>query len=353
MARPTLLDVARAAGVSAMTVSRVLRGKGAVSPATRTAVEAAIARQGYRPDPLLSALSLRRSRVGSARAAASVAVLTPGNTEGVWRSVRRFSQLVAAAVARLEQLGYTVHHSTAGTTAATWAATLRKLRARGVRGVLLPPVDLAVPPGVEWTGLAGVNLGFGRRRSGFHTVRHDLQQMTSLALDQLVSRGYRRIGIVSTVDEARSDYQIPGTALAAGRWGPAAGKIVEPLLLPEAPSAFGPRSRELLLAWLRTQQPDAVLSLQSETYHEWLLAAGWRGPEQFGFAVLNLDPAQVFPGPRYFAGVGVSPLDLGEAAARQLHFQILQNEPAPPPTRQIITLSARWVDGRSLPARSP
>jgi LacI family transcriptional regulator len=352
MPRPTLVDVARAAGFSAMTVSRVLRGKGAVSPATKAAVDAALARTRYRPDPLLSALSLRRTRVGSARASAAIAILTPGSDEGVWRSVTRFAQPVAAAATRLEQLGYTVHHRTAGTTAASWAATLRILRARGVRGVLLPPVDLPVPADVDWTGLAGVNLGFGRRRSGFHTVRHDLQQMTSLALEQLVARGYRRIAVVSTVDEARSDYQIPGTALAAGRWGPAAGKILEPLLLPEVPSALGPRSRDALLNWITREKPDVLLSLQSETYHKWLLPAGWSGPEQFGLAVLNLNPAQVFSGPRYFAGVGVSPSDLGEAAARQLHFQILQGEPTPPATRQIITLSARWVDGRSLPART-
>jgi DNA-binding LacI/PurR family transcriptional regulator len=46
-ARPTLADVARAAGVSAATASRVLNGSARVRPDTRQQVEHAIARLGY------------------------------------------------------------------------------------------------------------------------------------------------------------------------------------------------------------------------------------------------------------------------------------------------------------------
>jgi DNA-binding LacI/PurR family transcriptional regulator len=44
--RPTIRDVARAAGVSTGTVSNVLTGARAVAPATRRAIEAAIAELG-------------------------------------------------------------------------------------------------------------------------------------------------------------------------------------------------------------------------------------------------------------------------------------------------------------------
>jgi LacI family gluconate utilization system Gnt-I transcriptional repressor len=45
----TLRDVSEASGVSEMTVSRVLRGKGEVSPLTRARVQEAAARLGYVP----------------------------------------------------------------------------------------------------------------------------------------------------------------------------------------------------------------------------------------------------------------------------------------------------------------
>lgn len=53
---PTLEDVARSAGVSRSTASRVLGGYGPASPATRDRVHAAATRLGYAPDPAARAL---------------------------------------------------------------------------------------------------------------------------------------------------------------------------------------------------------------------------------------------------------------------------------------------------------
>ena len=58
--RPTIIDVASLSGVSKATVSNVVRGKGSVSPATRTRVLTAIETLGYRPNA--SARSLVRQR---------------------------------------------------------------------------------------------------------------------------------------------------------------------------------------------------------------------------------------------------------------------------------------------------
>lgn len=60
MARPTVQDVARTAGVSVGTVSRVLNGSSAVSAAAKEKVNAAITELSYRP--LASARDLRRDR---------------------------------------------------------------------------------------------------------------------------------------------------------------------------------------------------------------------------------------------------------------------------------------------------
>ncbi|SEM95241.1 transcriptional regulator, LacI family [Loktanella fryxellensis] len=53
----TLRDVSEASGVSEMTVSRVLRNKGDVSPATRTKVQAAAKRLGYVPNRIAGSLA--------------------------------------------------------------------------------------------------------------------------------------------------------------------------------------------------------------------------------------------------------------------------------------------------------
>lgn len=69
---PNLLDVARQAGVSPMTVSRVVNGSGPVSPALRARVEQALVETGYMPNTL--ARNLRASRTDT------IALLLPDMT---------------------------------------------------------------------------------------------------------------------------------------------------------------------------------------------------------------------------------------------------------------------------------
>jgi LacI family gluconate utilization system Gnt-I transcriptional repressor len=58
---PTIRDVSRLAGVSRMTVSRVVRDPGVVSPDTRARVNRAIADLGYVPDRAAGSLGSRRT----------------------------------------------------------------------------------------------------------------------------------------------------------------------------------------------------------------------------------------------------------------------------------------------------
>lgn len=59
--RVTLSDVAHAVGVSAMTVSRALRGERRVDPALVEKIQAAATRMGYVPDPAARALASQKS----------------------------------------------------------------------------------------------------------------------------------------------------------------------------------------------------------------------------------------------------------------------------------------------------
>ncbi len=60
---PTIFDVARLAGVSHQTVSRVLNDLPNVRPSTRERVEQAIRQLRYVPSPAARALVTKRSRV--------------------------------------------------------------------------------------------------------------------------------------------------------------------------------------------------------------------------------------------------------------------------------------------------
>jgi hypothetical protein len=58
-----LRDVAQAAGVSAMTVSRALRRPDRVAPATGRKIRKLAQKMGYQPDPHLVALAMYRQRL--------------------------------------------------------------------------------------------------------------------------------------------------------------------------------------------------------------------------------------------------------------------------------------------------
>src|SRR5574343_1773908 len=90
--RVTLSDVAQAAGVSPITVSRALRGERAVDPALIERVKAAAAKLGYVPDPAARALASQRS--------SHVAVLIPALSNAL------FVDLLEAAQRTLRPAGY-------------------------------------------------------------------------------------------------------------------------------------------------------------------------------------------------------------------------------------------------------
>src|SRR5215470_12234411 len=91
---PTLSEVATLAGVSAITVSRVVRLPEKVAPGTRARVEAAMRELGYVPNQIAGALAGARTK--------SVGVLVPTIANSI------FADTVQGLSDELEPLGYAV-----------------------------------------------------------------------------------------------------------------------------------------------------------------------------------------------------------------------------------------------------
>src|SRR5258707_8975054 len=91
---PTLSAVARLAGVSAITVSRVVRLPGLVAPETRSRVEQAMRELGYVPNLVAGALASARTN--------AIGVLVPTIANSI------FADTVQGLSDELEPLGYAV-----------------------------------------------------------------------------------------------------------------------------------------------------------------------------------------------------------------------------------------------------
>ncbi|HEX2892875.1 MAG TPA: LacI family DNA-binding transcriptional regulator [Marmoricola sp.] len=121
---PVMADVARLAGVSHQTVSRVINGQANLRPATRIRVEEAIQQLGYRPNSAARALVTRRS--------ATIGVI--GSKSGFWgpSSIHRTVQAAG------REAGYFVSSvNVPDLTRATVADAVEHLRDQGVEGIVL------------------------------------------------------------------------------------------------------------------------------------------------------------------------------------------------------------------------
>lgn len=119
-------DVAREAGVSASTVSRVLTGRTPVVPAKRTAVERACKKLGYQPDGLAAALRNRSSQ--------SVGILVPDIENPI------FPAVIRAAEHELARTAVDVVLCDADNDVAVEARRLDTLLRRRVDALLVCPV---------------------------------------------------------------------------------------------------------------------------------------------------------------------------------------------------------------------
>lgn len=131
--RPTMIEVARLAGVSHQTVSRFLRHEGGLRPETVARIERAVDQLGYRPN--LVARSMRTRRTGR------LAVLLPHLTFDPAR-------MVAGAAEAAEAAGFTIEVVSVGGTSRR-AERAREIADSGqVEGVLsLAPLGADVVEG--------------------------------------------------------------------------------------------------------------------------------------------------------------------------------------------------------------
>ena len=161
-----LEDVAKLAGVSAITVSRALNTPDAVSPATLLRVREAIARTGYVPNLMAGALASNRSRL--------VAALVPTIAGPV------FLETIQALTEALDAAGTQLMLGQTGYTGAREDALIDAIVGRR-------------PDGIVLTGI--MRSGEGRKRllaSGIPVV--ETWDLTPTPIDMLVGFSHEKVG---------------------------------------------------------------------------------------------------------------------------------------------------------------
>jgi DNA-binding LacI/PurR family transcriptional regulator len=190
MRRPTLEEVARRAGVSRATASRVVNGSTTVAEPIREAVTRAVAELGYVPN--LAARSLVTHRAGS------IALILPETTTRVFSDDQFFPGVIRGVSQQLEAADKQLVLMLVGSAAAHERAE-RYATAGHVDGVLFASIHGADPL-PELLARAGVPVVCSGRPLGRSRVPYvDVEQLGGVeaAVRHLLSAGRRRIATIA------------------------------------------------------------------------------------------------------------------------------------------------------------
>lgn len=192
--KPTINDVARLAGVSKKTVSRVINKSPLLGEATREKVEAAIAELGFVPNLQARALAMGRNFLIGLIHDNPNAQMVLGVQEGILDTIRNteFALVVRPVDRHSETLFDDIQRF------------IGQQRLYGV--MLLPPLserdDLAQL--CRDLGCTVVRMGSARLDDDAHLVASNDRQAVSEAVSWLAELGHRRIGFVAGPDGFRS-----------------------------------------------------------------------------------------------------------------------------------------------------
>ncbi len=195
--KATINDVARIAGVSKKTVSRVINRSPLLNEDTRRKVEAVIGDLGYVPNPQARALALRRNFLIGLIHDNPNAQMVMNVQQGILEAIRdtEFELLVRPVDRGSPTMLADIH------------AFLERQRLYGV--MLLPPISEndQVAELCRSVGARYVRMGSARLDDDEHMVASNDREAMAGATRHLIELGHRRIGLVAGPHGFRSAFE--------------------------------------------------------------------------------------------------------------------------------------------------
>lgn len=330
----TIRDVARRAGVSSMTVSRVINRTGYVRPETRRRVEAAVVELGYVPNTLARSLRVKRTK--------TLALVMTDITNPFFTTLARGVEDVAS------EHGFNVIFCNTDECEQKQTDYLTVLVQKQVDGVLLVPARSSAEPihFLQQHGIAVVVLDRRVPGATVDIVRCDSREAAQYLTQLLLALGHRRIGMLSgPVDVSTASDRVAGyhRAFAAARL-----EAPQDLVFADAYTVAGGQ-RMATCALAVTPPPTALFAANNfigiGAYHV-LRDQGLRVPEDISLVAFDDLPPTVALDP--FLTVAAQPAEeMGRRATELLLKRLSQHDGEPP---EEILLPVSIIERRSIAA---
>jgi len=335
----TLADIAKKIGMSSATVSMALRNNPRISKKTRALVKKTAKSLGYHPDPLLSALAIRKRQSHTPRTFANLAFITDDR----WRLQPNRGEWVDSVIGGMREccshLGYELDVF-GMKELLNLGDPDRILSARGIRGLVIPSLlkeDFKLQ--LDWDRYAVVAMGAHPTFHRFHRIGTDFFAGMGIVCSELARLGYRRVGLAHAYEiESNKRFEWLGALAKESYLVP---QRIEPVP-PHLPAAF---TKDGYIRWIKTHKPECVISNEPLSL-AYLKEAGIRVPEDIGYVALSTARHA-----EKVAGVIINNSVLGEIAIMQLHGLILRGESGasnPPKETLVCPMWTPWNTVRKI-----
>ncbi len=356
----SLREVARLAGVSPATVSLAMKESPRLAQATKERIREIAKEQGYRPNPRLSRILSETVTSRYDKRGGLIYLVVTRYTRKSWNPENPW---FLAMSTRCRELGYVLEPFWIFEPGLTPARANKIMYSRGVDGLIIHPPAYSLRSGesltlpIEWEKFCVVEIDDVITEPVLHHVRHDHLSGIWLALQEMESLGYRRIGFCLSpdIDFATHHRWTAGYSYWADTRG-LTGPIRSPLLFDGNPKA--------VRKWVKTNRLDAVLGPSCEILSA-MQESGLRVPNDVAFAALDvMGNTSGFTQEFDHSGLDTSSLGHGIAGifqCRDEQFTLAvdmiaaliarQFRGIPDPSSTWI-LSGKWQHGATCPARS-
>ncbi len=322
-------------GLSANAVSLALRNHPSISKATRERVQAMADQMGYRPNPLVAALTADRNKRGRSGVTTLAYLTTCHHLRSDVKNIRQL--FYKGACERAEACGFSLQEFCLADPDLDESSLQRILLSRGIHGVLIaPPARPDVSIHMDWEYFAVAALGHNLAHPRVHHAAGAVYHNTFNMLNELKAMGYQRPALIlKGRNELNQRFQHCAVFEYLSReiWG-----IAQPHVY-----LYDDASAECAKvdAWLDDVHPDVVIS-SDELFKSSVTRVLGEVPGAIGYVAIE------GASEGRDARIDFVPETVGAVGVDLVTAQLYRNERGIPSVANVVQVESPFVRGASL-----
>lgn len=318
------------------TISKALKGDLKVAPGTRKRVRALARKMGFRPDPMLSALSNYRKQAGPTGKQSTIAWIynyAKGTDMSMYPDHGHY---VEGARQRCEELGYRLDEFWADGRRLTIKSLPRILTARGIRGVIFAPQEgVGIKVDFPLDAFCALTIGYSLVEPKMDIVTNDHFTTMTEILERVRSHGFKKIGCyLWKNDNERMGRRARSAFSAFSREYAATVKAYD---------QFNPKT---FRSWVNRGRFDAIVARGREQ-GDLISELNTRQRNAIGFFGYAIGSAET-----QLSGMAHNNLQIGNQAAEWITRRLERGLLGSPPIAQRLLISGKWISNPPLADQS-